>query len=99
MSWNNIIPWKVWECQNMCLVRDSEGNVIHEPECRLGKEVAERIQKEIEEYERTQNRRRNTEGSEVVGTSEGQAGTDGDEPGSNDPIKDRWGVLYRRPRS
>lgn len=45
----------------------------------------------------TKNHSGDVEESAVVGTAEGSTGREGAEPGSTDPVKDRWGVLYSRP--
>ena len=49
VSWNNVIPMKVVECQMTCKKRDpSTGYVLHEPECRIGQEILERERQESE---------------------------------------------------
>ncbi len=68
MSWNNVIPWEVLECESKCKKVYAgayyQDEVEHVADCPIGKEIKE-------EHERTKNRQRNAERSESVGGSEG----------------------------
>lgn len=41
MSWNNVIPWEILECDQLCKRLDHGGYVIHEQDCPIGKKLIE----------------------------------------------------------
>lgn len=77
MSWNNVIPWEVLECQSMCWLKDHSG-VLHEKECPIGKKLKER-----EENGSKKNSIGDSEKPKVVGGAV-QVGYAGVKPGSPD---------------